>query len=247
MAKKLKTAPTQASMFSSLLLETVSSRFSITEGDLPVVGGQGSSTMTFFECFRTALGTNPEWSFLAYRRSGELEAFSDHVFSSLSKTLGRRADTWLSVGVQSVDEAVALVREASDSIDSKEIPHVEERPGIRRVMGQGKPRAAVAVEACVIGNRRGIPFAAVLAEFMNPQGNDRKLIDDLEREAGGVEDASQIDWSIAKAFTISSGNWLRNSERTSVHAFCEAISADLNGLSDKQLQARLDSFGIGKK
>lgn len=242
MARGLNTATTDASRFSSRLLDLVSIRFSVSAEELNVADGQGSSKLTFFECFRTALGTNPEWSYLAYRRSSELESFSDHVFTSLSTTLGRRADTWLSVGVQSVDEAMALIKKARRSIDSKETPHVEERPGIRRVMGQGKPRAAVAVETCVISARLGQPFGLVLAGFLNSQRDDRKLIDDLEREAGMVEDEVQLDWSLARAFTISAGNWFRSSDRTSVHAFCEEIGVTSNQLTDEQFHHRLQTI-----
>ena len=199
-------------------------------------------TMTFHQCLRTVMGTNPEWSFLAYRNSGSLFDFSSAVYQCISAHLGYNSEHWLLRNERAAGEVASVIRALKDPLDALEIPSVKVRPGIRRVQGPGKPRAAIAVEAAVAANQRGISYGMALSEGLVATSCDREMIAWLEERAGVEVDEKRVDWSIAKAFSLAAGAWLRASEETTVRAFCGALEVDLTTITNDHLLIRLDEL-----
>jgi len=196
--------------------------------------------MTFHQCLRTVMGTNPEWSLLAYRKGDSLFEFAAAVYQCISVHLGVNSEHWLVRSDRTADEVAHVVQVLREPLDALEIPSVQVRPGIRRVQGPGKPRAAVAVEAAVAASQRRTSYGMALGEGLVASSCDRGLIAWLEKSANAAVDEKRVDWTVAKAFSLAAGAWLRSSEETTVRAFCSALEVDFSSITNDHLLIRLD-------
>lgn len=227
--------------FAGQLAEVVASSF--YPQDLALSTDSENVRMSFHDCLRTVIGTNPEWSPLAYRNSDSLFKYVASVYDCLSADLNTNSEFWLLRIERTAEEVLSLLQKLAEKLNKIEIPPITPRPGIRRVQGPGKPRAAIAVEAAVVASQERIGFGPVLSMGLASSSNDSQMISWLETRAGTDVDESQIDWKLAKAFSLAAGNWLRFSEKTTVRVFCLALGDDLSKVPDDQLLKRLKETG----
>jgi len=224
--------------FSEELSELLASSFGAFEANTGDVSS--SDRMSFHQCLRTVMGTNPDWSFLAYRESQTLFEFSESVYSCISEHVGSNSEHWLIRGERAPDEVAETIRMVGTFLDRLVVPRPLLRPGMKRVQGQGKPRAAIAVETAAVASRENVGYGLVLFWAMSASGSDIEMIEWLEKRAGTGIDEKTVDWALAKSFSLTAGKWLRAAEESMVRNFCRALDVDLEKISDDHLEVRLD-------
>lgn len=198
--------------------------------------------MSFHQCLRTVMGTNPDWSFLAYRNSRALFQFSEAVYGCMTSHLGSNSEHWMLRRERNTDEVLDIVRAVGKTLDRLIPPHPLLRPGMKHVQGQGKPRAAIAVEAAVVAHLREAQYGSVLGLALSSSSSDVEMIEWLEECAGVDCDETHVDWALAKSFSLTAGMWFRSAKETTVRAFCQALSLDFERVSNDRFESRLEEI-----
>lgn len=202
----------------------------------PAIPNKGSSLA---DAIKLALAMKPKWSVLAYADSDDLMSALTDVYGRLTTLLGTRADLWALNPNRTPGEVKALVDRAVRTWPNAEMPYAVLRPGMKRLKGVGKPRAAIASEATRVAHNRGTGFAAVIAEVLVPALSDHDLLSALANLPGSI-DETDCDWTLATVSTATAGTWFPTTDTTSVSGFCLMLFDTWGGVADRDLAERLD-------
>ena len=198
--------------------------------------------LTLHSAIRTILGTNPDWSTLAYRNHAEISQFIQSTYQGLSETLGERSDTWCMRSVRTEEEVISLLTKAGDEIQLPVPPVPQVRPGMKKISGPSKSRGVIAAEIANIAHALGRGFADVFGDFLQPGISDLELIKAIDRRVVDIQNENDIDWTLPKKFSTVLPLWWRTSDSTVVSDFCYSMFDEWSGIQDQELDVKLDAL-----
>lgn len=209
-----------------------------TIGDSP----DQKNKFTLHSAIRTILGTNPDWSTLAYRNHAEISQFIQSTYQGLSETLGERSDTWCMRSVRTEEEVISLLTKAGGEIQLPVPPVPQVRPGMKKISGPSKSRGVIAAEIANIAHALGRGFADVFGDFLQPGISDLELIKAIDRRVVDIQYENDFDWTLPKKFSTVLPLWWRTSDSTVVSDFCYSMFDEWSGIQDQELDVKLDAL-----
>jgi hypothetical protein len=175
------------------------------------------------------MGMDRDLYVLAYENHKDLTSAIRSSFATFDSLLAERtgaaarSDVWVTQHNRTEDEIVGLLSEADDADPNPAAATriAAPRPGMKKLLGSRRYRAAIASEVCRLMAHTGQSFSQVVGKVSQIGQRDDELLESLEQwraEVAPPNDPAVVDLDLGALFAEAAGEWFRTSNDLSSSA-----------------------------